>query len=156
MKPRFWKLSMSGDSLKNILEVLEWIRQGVVLVHKDTGAPGGAKTPQGTHFVQPERTGDYFYLCHGNNEPGVLLLGQFSGPANVFSAKREGWAERPFRWIKTATSTRKYEGEKKWWTPNADTTFIQVPVAELGMFEELILRPYFGCRLCDFRVAIEE
>jgi hypothetical protein len=159
MKPQFWKLSMgkgTTNDFRDVLEVFDWLRQGVVLVHKDTRAPGTASVPQGTYFVQPERTGEYFYVCHGNNAPGIILLGQFSGPANVLSVRGDGWAERPFRWIRTAITTKHYDGQKKWWTPNADTTFIGVPESDVAMFEETILQPYFGLRLSDFRVSFDE
>ena len=159
MKPRFWKLSMgigTSKDFKNVLEVLDFVRQGVVLVHKDTSSPGTSKIPQGENFVRPERTGDYFYLCHGNESPGIILLGQFSGPANVLTVRGDGWAERPFRWIMTATTTRKYDGPQKWWSPNDNTTFIEVPDAEVAMFEEMILIPYFGLRLSAFRFSLDD
>jgi hypothetical protein len=154
MKPRFWKLSM-GKDFRDVLEVLDWIRQGIVLVHKDTRAPGGSSVSQGVHFVQPERTGDYFYLCHGNQSPSIILLGQFSGPANVLSARGDGWTERPFRWIRTATIAKRFDGQQKWWTPDHNSTFIEVPESEVAIFEEAILQPYFDLHLSDFRVSIE-
>ena len=77
MQPVFWKLSMgpgtAGEDFKTALQLLDWVRRGVVLVHKDTKAKGTSQTSQGEHFVEPEREGDYFYLCHGNNEPAVIL-----------------------------------------------------------------------------------
>ncbi|MFN9248633.1 MAG: hypothetical protein ACK6DS_16340, partial [Planctomycetota bacterium] len=122
MKVSFWKLSMAGDDFKSLLEVLDWVRRGVVLVHKDTRAKGTLPTTQGQHFTSPERIGDYFYLCHGNHEPSVLLLGQFTGPPNLFCERGHGWAERPFRWIKTSVSTKVYSGQPKWWAPNHNST----------------------------------
>ena len=114
MKPVFWKLSMgpgsSGGDFSHFLEVLDWIRQGVVLVHKDTKAKGTMLAKQGERFVERKRNGEYFYLCHGNRKPSVILLGQFTGPANLFTARRGGWAERPFRWIKTAILAKQYRG----------------------------------------------
>lgn len=158
MKPGFWKLSMgpgtAGGDFKHVLEVLDWLRQGLVLVHKETRAKGTSPKSQGEQFIERDRLGDYFYLCHGNKEPGIILLGQFSGPANLFSARREGWAERPFRWIKTSILTKPYEGEQKWWAPNHNSTFVMVPETELAMFESAILRPYFGVELADFRIEI--
>ena len=156
MNPVFWKLSMgpgstSGD-FKNLLAVLDWIRQGVVLVHKDTKAKGIAKTTQGQHFMEPGRFGEYFYLCHGNEEPGILLLAQFSGPANVFSPRGDGWAERPFRWIKTSVTTKRYKGEQKRWAPNDNSTFSMVPKSELTEFETAIIRPDFEMDLADFGI----
>jgi len=158
MKPAFWKLSMgpgsSGEDFKNVLMVLDWVRQGLVLVHKDTRAKGISKTTQGAHFMELERVGEYFFLCHGNEEPAVLLLGQFSGPANVLSARGHGWADRPFKWIKTSNSPKRYKGEHKRWAPNDNSTFVKVPENELQMFEAAILEPYFEMQLANFGVEI--
>jgi 5-methylcytosine-specific restriction protein B len=158
MKPVFWKLSMgpgsTGGDFKHVLDVLDWIRQGVVLVHKDTRAKGTSQATQGEQFVEADRLGEYFYLCHGNEEPSIILLGQFTGPANLFSARRGGWAERPFRWIRTSILTKPYAGEPKWWAPNHNSTFVSVPDDELGMFETSILGPYFGMELADFRIEV--
>ena len=156
MQPVFWKVSMgpggSGREFKDLLVVLDWLRQGLVLVHKNTGAKGGSETRQGDLFTDNDRIGEYFYLCHGNQEPSVILFGQFSGAASLFSSWGYGWAERPFRWIKTAILTKAYQGERKWWTPNDPSTFVRVPDDELGMFETVILRPYFEFKLPDFGI----
>lgn len=157
MNPVFWKLSMgpgsSGEDFKNILAVLDWLRHGLVLVHKDTRAKGTSKTTQGERFMEADRLGEFFYLCHGNEEPSVLLLGQFIGPANPFSARGEGWADRTFRWIRTSGSTKRFKGEQKIWAPNHNSTFVKVPEHELGMFEEVILGPYFAIELADFGIG---
>ena len=156
MKPVFWKVSMgpgsTGGDFKNVLEVLDWIRQGLVLVHKDTRPMAKSKTSQGERFTDPGRLGEYFYLCHGNEEPAILLLGQFSGPANVFSTRGNGWADRPFRWIQTSKSTKRYKGEQRRWAPNNNSTFIMVPENEWNEFESAILKPYFDYELTDFEI----
>jgi hypothetical protein len=153
MHPVFWKLSMGpGTEFRHVLDVLDLIRQGIVLVHKDTKAKGTSTKSQGERFVEPERTGDYFYLCHGNEKPSVILLGQITGPANLFSTRGRGWTERPFRWIKTSQSTKSYDGEPKWWAPNHNSTFVEVPSDELAEFEAAILKPYFEVNLADFRI----
>ena len=158
MKPVFWKLSMGPgtacDDFGHVLEVVDWVRQAIVLVHKDTKAKGVSQTTQGRLFVEKAQIGDYFYLCHGNEEPSIILLGQFTGPANLFSARRDGWAERPFKWIKTSLNPKRFSGDAKWWTPNHNSTFVLVPEHELELFEESILRPYFEISLADFRVEI--
>ena len=158
MTPTFWKLSMgpgsSSDDFPTILSVLDWVRQGLVLVHKNTKAKGTSTTTQGELFVEHAKIGDYFYLCHGNGEPSVILLGQFTSAANLFSERAEGWAERSFRWIKTALLTKSYSGEAKWWAPNHNSTFVAVPESELGQFESSILEPYFAVNFEDFGIEI--
>lgn len=156
-QPQFWKLSMgpgaSKADFRDILSVLDWLHRGVVLVHKDTKALATSSVAQGEQFVCDERNGAYFYLCHGNQVPSVILLGQFVGPANLFCSRGEGWAERQFRWIRTATTSRKFKGTKKWWTPNHNSTFTLVPDTKLGQFEELILIPFFDLILEEFGIA---
>ncbi|MGA2618748.1 MAG: hypothetical protein ABSF26_14130 [Thermoguttaceae bacterium] len=154
MKPVFWKLSMGGNDFKDIFNVLDWVRQGLVLVHRDTLALGTSLKAQGEEFVAGDRIGEYFYLCNGNKEPSVILLGQFIGPANLLSDRGDGWADRQFRWVKTSISTKKYRGVDRWWTPNHNSTFSMVPEKELGMFESSILDPYFGLKLADFRIDV--
>lgn len=157
MQPVFWKLSMgpsaTGDDFRTVLQVLDWVRRGVVLVHKDTRPKGLSQISQGEHFVESKRDGDYFYLCHGNNEPAVILFGQFVGPPNQFCERGNGWTERGFRWLRTSKSTKPYSGQAKWWAPNHNSTFIQVPEDELQLFEHEILNPYFDIRLVEFNVV---
>lgn len=142
----------SGEDFDTLLDVVDWLRRGVVLVHKNTRAKGTSSETQGEQFVRPEREGDYFYLCHGNQDPSVLLLGQFVGPTNYLCERGDGWAERPFRWIQTSKLAKKFDGPMKWWTPNHNSTFIRIPNDEWMMFEASILTPYFGFHLADFGI----
>jgi hypothetical protein len=143
----------SREDFETILDVFDWVRRGVVLVHKDTKAKGTSHTSQGQHFIELEREGDYFYLCHGNQYPAIILFGQFVGPPNLFCERGEGWAERCFRWIRTSVSTDRFEGPQKWWAPNHNSTFVQVPTDELQLFESKILVPYFTMQLREFGIS---
>jgi 5-methylcytosine-specific restriction protein B len=150
MKPQFWKLSQGGTDFV-YQDVLDSIARGLVYVHKDTKALGTSTKTQGQDFVDAQ-VGDYFYLTHGNK--GVFLLGQFSGPANLFCSKGDGWLDRPFRLIRPSVTNKKYDGKDKWWAPNHNSTFVRVPDGELALFEECILQPYFGIKLADFRIPV--
>lgn len=158
MNPTFWKLSMGpGNAAKDfptVLDVLDWLRRGVVLVHKNTLPQATSSESQGEHFVDPARDGEYFYLCHGNQDPSIIMLGQFNGPTNYLCERGDGWAERPFRWIKTARLAKTFGGPHKWWTPNHNSTFVRVPQSDWPLFESEILIPYFGFRLSDFGVMV--
>ena len=157
MQPAFWKLSMgpgtAGEDFKTVLEVLDWIRRGVVLVDKNTRAKGTKQTTQGENFIELEREGDYFYLCHGNREPAVILLGQFTGPPNLLCERGYGWTERPLGWIRTLKSPKSYLGQDKWWAPSHNSTFIRVPDSELMLFEAEILTPYFDLDFKRFQIS---
>jgi hypothetical protein len=146
MKPNFWKLSQ-GATQFNLDAILDSIKLGYVYVHQDTHAKATSSKSQGENFIDAP-IGDYFYLTHGN--AGIYALGQFSGPANLFSIHGDGWLDRPFRHIRSSLSIAPYEGPRKWWAPNENSTFTAVPDVEVPMFEEHILKPYFGIALADF------
>lgn len=150
MKPQFWKLSQGAEFFSHE-EVLSSLTDGLVYVHKDTRPPGGSNHSPGEDFVNAP-TGNYFYLTHGNH--GVFCLGQFSGPANIFSRRGAGWLDRPFRIIRMSNQSEKFEGAQKWWTPNFNSTFMRVPEEEVKLFEELLLKPFFDLSLIDFKVQV--
>ena len=146
MKPKFWKLSQ-GSSQFSYHEIIDSIVQRLVYVHKNTGAKGTSYQTQADDFISAD-IGDYFYLTFGNN--GIYLLGQFSGPANVFSKYGQGWLDRPYRFIKSSITTASYSGQHKWWSPNDNSTFTRVPDNELELFEKEIFTPFFGIVLSDY------
>jgi len=148
MKPKFWKLSQ-GKLYFDTAAMLDSIHDRLVYVHKATEAKGRTARSQAQDFIEAP-VGDYFYLTHGNH--GVYLLGQFSGAANLFSSKEKGWLDRPFRHIRSSRLIQRYSGPDKWWSPSHDSTFTPVPEGEHGLFEEHILKPYFGITLSDFGV----
>lgn len=140
MKPSFWKLSQGYDHF-SFEELLKSIEDRLVYVHNKTGAKGQLSTTQAEDFVSAS-IGDYFYLTHGNTG-GIYLLGQLTGPANFLSTYGDGWIDRPFRIIARAKNQNSYSGDNKWWTPNHNSTFVQIPENELELFEALILKPFF-------------
>ncbi|MSU77879.1 MAG: hypothetical protein EXS16_07265 [Gemmataceae bacterium] len=151
MEPRFWKLSQGGDFTAQ--DTLLSIEQGLVYVHGRTGAKGSSTTSQGEDFINA-KIGDYFYLTHGNK--GIYILGQFSGPPNLFCEYGDGWVDRTFRLILAATEVKPYHGPDKWWAPNNNSTFTRIPDEELSMFEEHILFPHFGVRFSEFGIEVKE
>ena len=149
MTPRFWKLSHGAEAF-SFEEFLLLMDRHVACMHKDTRAKGTTTTSQGEEFINAE-VGDYVYLTHGNQ--GVYLLGQFVGPVNIFSSRGKGWVERDYRVIRHSKIREPYTGAHKWWTPMDRSTFVQVPVAEHQMFEQLILRPYFHIDLSQYGIG---
>jgi hypothetical protein len=156
MKHAVWKLSMGshagGGEFNTLSKVKKCLREKQrVVVWQPTRPKVRLGLPQGVAFVEVALDDAYFYLCHGNKEPGIMLLGQFNGPAEPVSSPgwRDDWVGRPYRTVKEALITKKYDGENKWWTPNHNSTFIKVLKPELKKFETLILRPYFNLTLAD-------
>jgi len=148
MKPSFWKLSQGAQQF-SYAEIIESIAQGFVYVHKDTKAKGTSTASQAEDFVNAP-IGDYFYLTHGNQ--GIYLIGQFSGPANLFSKYGEGWLERPYKFIFPAITNQIYSGQHKWWAPLDNSTFTKVNNGDLSLFEQEILKPHFGIELKKFGI----
>ncbi len=146
----------NGSDFATVLDVFDWLRRGVVLVHKNTLPQATSSESQGEQFVDAVRNGEYFYVCNGNQDPSILMLGQFDGPTNYLCERGNGWAERPFRWIKSAVLAKKYDGPDKWWTPNHNSTFVRIPQKDWSLFESEILIPYFGFRLSEFGVVQTE
>lgn len=149
MRPKFWKLSQSPDYF-SFEESSASIEARLVYVHSKTKAKGISSETQGQQFISAN-IGDYFYLTHGNT--GIYLLGQLTGPANVFSSMGKGWVDRPYRIIRIAKPNSSYKGTKKWWAPNENSTFTSVKESDLGMFEEHILQPYFNISLEEYGVS---
>lgn len=148
MIPKFWKLSQGTDFFE-FEEISDSIEKGLVYVHAKTPAKGRSSEAQGQQFVAAD-IGDYFYLTHGNN--GVYILGQFTGPANIFSSKGHGWVDRPFRVIRHSKPNVGYSGPDKWWAPNHRSTFTPVLSDELAEFEHHILNVFFGITLAEYGV----
>ncbi len=148
VKPKFWKLSQGKEEF-DYADIIESISKSLVYVHNDTGAKGRSAKSQAQDFIDAP-IGEYFYLTYGNS--GVYLLGQFSGPANIFSKYKEGWLDRKFEFIAPSITNKRYSGEQKWWAPNDNSTFTSVPEEELMLFEKEILDPYFGLNLKEFGV----
>ncbi len=141
-RPRpIWKIShgkadFSAEQRKTYLE------QHTTHVHKDT------KKGQGSLFANEMMEGDFFYLCHGNDD-GIRVFGQITGPA-VPSPHGDGWLQRSYDVVfEGVKPSAKYVGVKKGWTPNYNSTCMAVPNEEINLFESEILMPFFGKRLSD-------
>lgn len=128
------------------------IEQRLGCVHGETRAKGISSTSQGADFINAP-VGDYFYLTHGNK--GIYIIGQFSGPPNILSARGDGWVDRPFRFIRAAVEVKHYAGPDKWWAPNNNSTFTRALDHELQWFEDSILSPHFGIRLSEFLLTLQ-
>ncbi|MBP6874284.1 MAG: EVE domain-containing protein [Clostridia bacterium] len=138
--PAIWKIShgtentgISDENKKIFLE------RSVIVVHSQTKAKATSKVSQGESFTYSMKMGDYFYLCYGNS---IQLLGQITSSEAVESPElKDGWYERSYRVVAMPKINDAYEGTKKWWTPNDNSTCIKVD--DKPLFEELILKPYF-------------
>lgn len=148
--PVIWKIS-HGKERTGIPEKFRkpFEERNIVVVHSQTSSKGNSSISQGLSFTQEIKKGDYFYLCYSNE---VVLFGQFiDDNANPNHDMSNGWYERNYKIIKRSKNHGTYKGINKWWTPNNNSTCIQV--SDNKLFEELILDPYFGLTLADLNKA---
>ncbi|MCJ7834971.1 EVE domain-containing protein [Cuneatibacter sp. NSJ-177] len=143
-EPAFWKISHGPDFFSDSeLRALEEKR--VIVVNKDTKPKGTCKVSQGDSFMLSMKKGDYFYLCYGNS---IQLLGRISSDeATENPEKQGGWYQREYTLIAKSKDTSPYTGAQKWWTPNDNSTCIEVREGDRAQWEALILQPYFGLTL---------
>lgn len=140
LAPNFWKISHGNDCITEV-EATAFEKRRVVVVNKDTNAKGKSKVSQGEDFMATMKKGDFFYLCRGNS---IRLLGRIdSDEVEENPEKQDGWRERSYTVIAESRDTSPYTGDKKWWTPNDNSTCIAVPDIEMQQFENYILKPYF-------------
>lgn len=153
--PAIWKISHGTEStgIPDINKKIFMERNVVVVVHSATKAKATSKVSQGQNFTDAIKKGDYFYLCYGSS---IQLLGQFIGTSAVENPEMmDGWYEREYRVIARTHNTAVYNGTKKWWTPNDNSTCVKVGESEYTLFENLILQPYFDMNVQDLFGADE-
>ena len=150
-QPSIWKIS-HGDIPKHIKEAL--FNRNVVVIHQGTARLAVQSTSQGENYMLAIKKGDYFYLCYSSE---IILFGQFTEdiPRLNYDLVNEwndyDWYERPYRLIALSKDHDKYTGQKKIWTSNYNSTCVKVNDNQL--FEELILKPYFGLTLAELDTA---
>jgi 5-methylcytosine-specific restriction protein B len=133
------------------------VSKKIVLVRQDTKAKGTSSLTQGEVFRDLIKDGDYFYLTHGNR--GIELLGRFVGecrPAYKEELASEGWLERTYDRISSSWNRTSYKAKKKWWTPNENSTCVEIPGTELEEANKLIFIPYFNTSFSNIDGIIEE
>jgi len=148
---RIWKISQSltsGDFDYDSLEALRKAKQ--VCVYRQTAAKGHSSSTQGYNFFFEAKAGDFFYLCYGNT--GIVLFGRFKEGRT----KEKNWVYRDYDLICESKHRGPYTKDHYWWTPNDNSTFIEVPSKDLKEFERLILKPYFDKTLHDLEEINKE
>ncbi|MBS4010722.1 MAG: AAA family ATPase [Roseovarius sp.] len=142
---KIWKLSHGvADFSSNEWEA--YLEKDLGVMHGETGKG------QGKDFQKAE-VGSLFYLCHGNEE--VVLIGQFTSAAEPCE-KGDGWLQRHYRVLKQAIKKGAYEGTKKGWTPNYNSTFKRIGTPDLPEFEAALLQPFFELDLGELAAVSGE
>ena len=138
-----YKVSMGTNFFSNDA-IEEFINNSVVLVHEDTLPKGRSLKSQGELFSSHVKEGDYFYLTHSNGEGAIKLLGRFKGESRYAQGKYgdDSWLERDFDLIKESISKDRYKGPDRWWTPDNNSTFIEI--SDMNEANQSLFKPYFN------------
>ena len=152
--PAIWKIDHGTQFTSEITEAL---RQTAKYMHfvignsaDDTMIQG---VSQGESFLNGIRKGDYFYLCYGSK---VVLFGQFSdneariNKNMIAITGSQSWYERKYKHLADVKETAEpfTDDIGKWeWTPNYNSACAKVTNHKL--FEQWILKPYFGLTLAE-------
>lgn len=144
---KVFKVSMGSLSIE---EMDACMNQSIVVVHGDTKSKGTSSETQSEVFQNAIRMGDYFYLTHGNGPNSIKFLGRFTTACSVSSTQYDnntGWLERGYEVVATSVNQMRYKGPNKWWTPNNNSTCIQIRNDELPDANKLLFEPYFNTTL---------
>lgn len=141
-----YKVSMSRKDIDD--EAYKYFSdKNLIVVHGNTKAKETSLQSQGETFSKKMKIGDYFYLCRENDN--IEVIGRITGNAEEceyddFGSR--GWLERSYNIIKESRREGPYNGVKKWWTPNDNSTCILIPKQEIQLANENIFLPFFGTR----------
>jgi 5-methylcytosine-specific restriction protein B len=119
--------------------------KNLIIVHSNTKAKGTSYQTQGETFSKQMKIGDYFYLCRGNSN--LEVIGKITSDAEECEFEdfgNEGWLQRSYEIIADAENESSYQDEKKWWTPNDNSTCIAIPKHEIDDANNKIFIPFFN------------
>lgn len=150
---KIWKLSY-GRNIFNESQVESCLRERKIILNKGTPGKGSSNKSQFEDFSNSEKY-DVVYTCYGNNK--ILHLGIITDNAvkevnsdskSALKGFESDWVYRNYKLLAEAYQNSGYEGsERKWWLPTDNSTYTEVKVQELNLFEEEILKPFFGIDL---------
>jgi len=143
-----YKVSM-GEKQFTDVAFDEFMNRNVIVVNRDTYALATSKITQGKIF-ENMNIGDYFYLTRSNT--AIKIFGKVI--ANSILSRTDGytdspWLEIKFEVIRKSLSENSYKGLKKWWTPNSNSTCVEIKKDELEEANKLIFEPYFNLKILN-------
>lgn len=141
-----YKVSMSGKDI-NEEEFAFCNENNLIIVHGNTSAMATSKQTQGYTFTDEMKIGDYFYLCRGNSN--LEVIGRIIGEAEKCEygdLGDDGWFQRPYEIIAEAVIEGSYQGDKRWWTPNNNSTCIVIPKDKIIDANIKLFIPFFNAQ----------
>ena len=141
---RIFKISMGADYFTEE-DIKKSIDDRLVLVHADTKPKGRSSLSQADMFSKIMKEGDYFFMTHSNRNLVVMgKVNSASRPATFNEMSKTGWLERSYELIAISRKEGSFQGKRKNWTPNTNTTCWQIPAAEIASANNEIFQPYFN------------
>ena len=144
---RIYKVSHGPDDIdQNAYN--DFLTRSVIVVHKETKPKGVSKTSQGEYFTDQMKTGDYFYMCRGNEK--CVLIGKVISDTQTCQWEdwgERGWVERKYELFKKAIKEESYNGEDKWWAPRNNSTCIEIKPKDFALANQELFEPFFGIRI---------
>ncbi len=151
-----FKVSMSGKDINE--EAFHYlIENNLVIVHRDTPAKGTSYQTQGDTFANQMKIGDYFYLCRGNSN--LEVIGRITSHAEYCEfgdLGDDGWLQRSYEIVSEVEKEGSYQGEKKWWTPNDNSTCITIPKNEIADANKKIFIPFFQTEFENGKINLDD
>ena len=139
-KLRIWKISEGTNGTSGLSDECKQklLAENMVAIYGDTKPMGTSPISQGEYFEKKIKTGDFFYLCYGNK---IVLIGKFIGDVidDNDPVLPKGFIKRQYETIYQLDEPVSYNGPKRWWTPNDNSTCIPVPPEQFNEFKEYIL-----------------
>jgi 5-methylcytosine-specific restriction protein B len=141
-----YKVSMGINDVKE--DAFNFCNENnLVIVDTNTKAKGTSSQTQGDTFATQMKIGDYIYLCRGNNN--LEAIGRITSDAEECeyeSLGSEGWLQRSYDLVADAVNDNAYKGDKKWWTPNDNSTCIAIPNHEMNDANKKLFIPFFNTK----------
>jgi hypothetical protein len=134
-----------NSGIASVLEQNNWI-----CLHSNTGKN------QGNHFATKLKKGDYVYICYGGDD--VYTIGKVISNSQPLDADSDelinGGGEWIYREIEPLfypinNSVRELKGDTRFFMPSGNSTFYEVPTAELDFINKSIFQPKYNVNIID-------
>ncbi len=142
-----YKLSYGKDFF-TFDEVQNCITNELAVMHEQTGAKGRSSFTQYETFKGAKK-GDVFYGTWGNDR--LVLVGQFMDdgifPYEAVDMDKKHWKARQCKILYKPIIDSNYKGNRYWWAPSNNSTFIQIYPTDFEEANKGLFTPFFKVSL---------
>lgn len=135
----------NNTGIASLLEQNNWI-----CLHSNTGRS------QGNHFATKLKKGDYVYICYGGDD--VYTIGKIISNSQPLDTESDELIKGDGEWIYREieplfypinNSVRELKGDTRFFMPSGNSTFYEVPKAELDFINKSIFQPKYNVNIID-------